>query len=562
MKKVWNIREIDEKEVKEYMQKHNISEILAKMLICRDITLDKVDSYLNPTIDMLYDPYLLNDMDKIVTRIIKARKDNEKVCIYGDYDVDGITSIIVLYNFLKELNIEVSYYLPGRIKEGYGLSKEALDTLSQEKVTLCITVDCGISAHNEVIYAKELGIDVCIIDHHECTRNLPKAHAVINPKRLDSNYPFSHLAGVGVTFKVIMGLSIKLKMNKESYLKYLDMVAIGTVADIVELKDENRVIAYHGIRAINKTKNNGLKQLIKIAKTNKVDSQAISFAIAPRINASGRMADAGMAVKLFLADTEIEAEKYAKELDNQNKLRQTVEKEIYDEAIDLIQKENLDKKQTIVLFKKDWHQGVIGIVASKLVEKFSKPVILFSIDENNIAKGSGRTFQGISLYAALTKCTEILESFGGHEQAAGLCIKESNIEEFKTSFDLVVAKLKKEEFVNIINIDTEIKKHDLNINLIKDIERLAPFGQKNNIPIFIYKNLKVGGISTLKDGKHLKVFLQDDGNVIEGIAFSQGERRDEIKIGDKIDVACQITINEYMNQKRIQMNIRDFKKKA
>lgn len=562
MGKIWNIREISDSKVKEYVKKHNISELLAKMLICKNIEIEDVNKYLNPTLDMLYDPFLLNDMDKLTNRIIKAQKNNEKVCIYGDYDVDGITSIIVLYSFLKELGINTIYYVPGRMEEGYGLNKEALKSLKENGVNLCITVDCGISAHDEIKYAKDLGIDTCIIDHHECTKDLPVAIAIVNPKRLDSKYPFAYLAGVGVVFKVIMGLTITLNMDKKSYLKYLDMVTIGTIADIVELRDENRVIAYNGISAINKTKNKGLKELIKIAGLKIVDSSGISFALAPRINASGRMADASIAVKLLLSETEMEAFEYAKAIDNQNKLRQEVEKTIYEEAVNLIEQNSLDKMQTIVLSKKGWHQGVIGIVASKLVEKYLKPVILFSIDENDIAKGSGRTPQGVSLYEALTACSKILDSFGGHELAAGISIKSENLEKFKQIFELAVKKLKKEEFVNIIDIDTEIKKQDLNIKLIKDIACLSPFGQKNTIPIFVYKNLKIGGICTLKEGKHLKLFLQDDGNVIEAIAFSKGERRDEIKIGDKIDVACQLTINEFMNQKRIQMLVIDFKKRA
>jgi single-stranded-DNA-specific exonuclease len=511
---------------------------------------------------MLYDPFLLNDMDKLVDRIIKAKDNNEKICIYGDYDVDGITSITVIYSFLKELGVDVTYYLPGRMEEGYGLNKEALDKLKEDNVKLCITVDCGISAHEQAEYAKKIGLDLCITDHHECTTDLPLAIAVVNPKRLDSTYPFAYLAGVGVAFKVIMGLATKLNMEKETYLKYLDIVTVGTIADIVELKDENRVIAYNGIGAINETKNKGLKELIKVSGINKVDSSSISFTLAPRINASGRMADAGVAVKLLLSETEVEAAEYAKVLDNQNRLRQEVEKGIYEQAVSSIEKNSLDKKKTIVLAKENWHQGVIGIVASKLVEKYLKPVILFVIDQDGMAKGSGRTPQGLSLYNALSECSDILESFGGHELAAGLTINMNNLEQFKERFEEAVSRLKKEEFLNIIDIDTEIKKTDLNIKLIRDIAGLAPFGQKNNIPVFEYKNLKVVGICTLKDGKHLKLLLQDDGSVIEGLAFSQGDRRDDIKIGDKVDIACQVTVNEFMNQKKIQFLIIDFKKRT
>ena len=552
MGKVWNVKNIDKELVEKYSKEYGISKLLATMVISKDIELEDVKRYLEPGLNNLYDPFLLNDMQKLVGRILKAKENNEKVCIYGDYDVDGITSITVLYSFLKELGINVTYYLPGRMEEGYGLNKQALDKLKQDGVNLCITVDCGISAKEEAEYAKEIGLDMCITDHHECTEELPNAIAIVNPKRLDSTYPFSMLAGVGVTFKVITALAKELKTEDERYLKYLDLVSVGTIADIVALKDENRVIAANGIAAIKNTKNEGLKALIKVAGLEKVDSSAISFALAPRINASGRMADATVAVKLLLSETEGEALEYAKVLDGQNKQRQAVEKGIFEEAVNIIEKEGLESKKTIVLARENWHQGVIGIVASKLVEKYMKPVILFAIDENGMAKGSGRTPQGLSLYDALTACADNLESFGGHELAAGLTIKVENLEAFKERFEQEVKTTKKEDFISVIDIDGEIKKQDLNVTTIKDIARLAPFGQKNSIPIFVYKNLRVGGVCTLKDGKHLKLLLQDDGSVIEGLAFSAGSRRDEIVIGDKVDIACNVTVNEFMNQRKIQ----------
>lgn len=560
MNRIWNIRNIESEKIEQYVAKYGISKLLATMVIAKDIRVEDVDTYLNPNIDKLYDPFLLEDMDKLVDRIIIAKERKEKVCIYGDYDVDGITSITVLYSFLKEIGIEAEYYLPGRMDEGYGLNNDALDNLLSNGTKLCITVDCGISAHSETEYAKKIGLDMCITDHHECTEKLPEALAVVNPKRQDSKYPFSMLAGVGVTFKVINALAKRLDMEPTSYLKYLDLVAVGTIADIVALKDENRVIAYNGIRAVNETKNEGLKALMKVAYLDKIDSSSISFALAPRINASGRMADAKVAVKLLLSKSEIEAMEYAEILDSQNKERQVVEKGIYEEALKAIEDEGLENKKTIVLANSNWHQGVIGIVASKLVEKYLKPVILFSIDTSGIAKGSGRTPQGLSLYDALANCSELLNSFGGHELAAGLSMEVSNLDKFKEKFEQVVSEMKEEDFVSIIDIDSEIKKQDLNIGLIRDIARLAPFGQKNTQPVFIYKNLKVGGICTLKDGKHLKLLLQDDGNVIEGLAFSSGKRRDELTIGDKVDIVCNVTVNEFMNQKKIQFVILDFKK--
>lgn len=559
MSKIWKIQNIDEKEVNRYVKKFNISSLLAKMLISKEIDDNSVEAYLNPTLESLYDPFLLNDMDIIVNRIILAKEKKEKITIFGDYDVDGITSITVLYSFLKELGINVDYYLPGRMGEGYGLNMLALKKLKGSGTGLLITVDCGISAIDEIEYAREIGLDVCITDHHECKAILPKAVAVINPKRLDSIYPFSTLAGVGVAFKVISALSKNLGLAEESYLKYIDIVALGTIADIVPLQGENRVIAYNGMKKMIETTNLGLKALFQVARIDKIDSSAVSFAIAPRINASGRMADASVAVKLLLSTNEAEAYEYAKVLNLQNVNRQEVEKKIYEEALIIINENKMEDKKALVIYNEFWHPGVIGIVASKLAEKYLKPVILLVADENSV-KGSGRTPQGISLYEALTMCSEHLINFGGHELAAGLSIRKENLEAFYIAFEEAVITLEKEEFVSVINIDTEIVKEDISAKTIKDIALLSPFGQKNTVPIFIYKNLKVIEVCTLKDDKHLKLRMQDDNMLIDGIAFMAGMRRDDIKIGDKIDVACNVSVNDFRNKKTIQFIIIDFKK--
>lgn len=559
MNKIWKTKKIDDNLVEEYKNKFGITEFTAKMLLAKDIDEDKVESYLNPEIDNLYDPYLLQDMEKLVERIIIAKDGKEKVAIYGDYDVDGITSITLMYSFLKNLGLDVEYYLPDRQEEGYGLNKNAILSLKQKGISLIITVDCGISAVEEVEYANSLELDVCITDHHECSEVLPNAYSIVNPKRPDSKYPFNSLAGVGVSFKVLDAITKKFSLPKEAYLKYLDIVAVGTIADIVPLVDENRIITANGLKMLQNTKNEGLKALMKVAKITTVDSDNVSFGLAPRINASGRMADATVAVKMLLSTNPIEAYNYAKVLDEQNILRQEVERNIYEQAVERIEREELNKRKSIVIEGQNWHQGVIGIVASKLTERYLKPVILLTY-EGNKTKGSGRIPQGISLYDALTECKECLTAFGGHELAAGLTLETKNIPEFKEKFEHTIAKMKSDDFVRNIDIDFEVSKKDMTFDAIANIERLAPFGQKNKRPVFVYKNMKVISVSTLKDNKHLKFKLQDDNFTVDAIFFKAGDRRDEVRLADKIDVVLTMNVNEFMGYKNIQFLLIDFKK--
>jgi len=559
MTKVWNLKKYDESIVKEYCIKYNISSVLAKLLISREVKIDDVDSYINATLDRLYDPFLMKDMDKLVDRVLLAKENNEKVLIYGDYDVDGVTSITILYSFLKELGMDVHYYLPDRMEEGYGLNKEALLNIKESGYTLVLTVDCGISAIEEVEYANSIGLEICVTDHHECGVVLPNTYAVVNSKRQDCEYPFEMLAGVGVAFKVITAISIKLELDKEAYLKYLDIVTIGTIADIVPLLDENRIITKNGIEKVRNTNNEGLKALIKVAGIKNVDSTSISFGMAPRINASGRMADASVAVQLLLENSPIKANSLAQLLDSQNKERQAVEKKILDEVVNKIEKEKLYERKTLVVSGKGWHQGVIGIVASKIAEKYVKPVILITYEEN-MAKGSGRTPHGISLYDALEKCKDVLVQFGGHELAAGITLEKDRIDEFSNRFEEAVSSMQEKELQDIIDIDLEITQKDILSGIIKLNDLLLPFGQKNSEPVYLYRNIKVDALCTLKDDKHLKLGLKDNNFHIDAIGFSLGNRRDELKLGDRIDVVGTLSINDFGKQKKVQIILKDFKR--
>ena len=560
MGKVWNVKKQDLEKVESLSKKFKISMLLAQMLVAKEIDESQIDEFLNPDLDKLHDPYELPDMRRLVDRVLKARENNEKIVIYGDYDVDGITSITVLYSFLRDIGITPSYYLPDRLEEGYGLNNAALESIKAQGADLVITVDCGISAHKEAEFAKSLGLDLIITDHHECTDDLPYAIAVVNPKRHDSKYPCEFLAGVGVTFKVITALAQALNMDSSSYLKYIDIVSVGTIADIVPLLGENRVITYNGLAALKKTTNKGLKALIKVAGIEKITSDSVSFGLAPRINACGRMNDASVAVKLLLAESDVEAYSLAEVLDSQNKERQEVERAIFKDAVSKITEEELDKKKTIVLAKEGWHQGVIGIVASKLTEMYLKPVILLAIN-GDTAHGSARIPQGVSLYAAISRCSECLLSFGGHELAAGLSLETKNIQAFSDKFEQVITEIKPEDFVKVVDIDMELDTKKIDFNLIRDIALLAPFGQKNKMPVFLCKGLKVTSVCTLKENKHLKVTLQDtNGTILEGLNFGGGSRRGELVVGDKIDIACTLSINAYMGNIKMQYMILDFKK--
>lgn len=559
MQKTWCLKKYDEEKIEKIKSTYNVSDIMAKLLMSRNIEFQDIDMFLNGTIDDLYDPYDIKDMEKIVDRIDVALKRHEKVCIYGDYDVDGITSITIMYKFLTKLGIDIMYYLPDRLVEGYGINNNALDEIKSQGVSLIITVDCGITAIEEIEYAKKIGLDVCITDHHECTENLPDAYAIINPKRKDDNSKFKMLAGVGVAFKCLMAIAEKYNLAKEEYLKYLDIVSIGTISDIVPLVGENRIISKYGLKMMEKTKNLGLKELLKIVNYKDIDSMMVSFGMAPRINACGRMGNASAAVKLLLEKDDQKAEKIAMELDELNQERKNVESIIYNQTLDIIKKENLEDKNSIVLYNSSWHNGVIGIVASRLVNMYYKPVILLT-KEHGFIRGSGRCPSGFSLYDALSECKELLIQFGGHELAAGLSIDEKNIEAFIEKFEEVVKNRKYTICDQIINIDSVISRKNLNAQIIKDIRALKPYGQSNQVPIFLYKGLKVAAIRTIKDDKHLKLVLKDDKSLIDAVGFSLGIRRDEIRIGDKIDVVANIELNSYNTPKTIQLVIQDFKK--
>lgn len=545
MNKKWEFYEENSEEIIDIAKKHNISELLTKILVNRGITDDKeIDTFLNPTRNDFYDPYLMPDMDKAVERIIKAINNQEKVMIYGDYDVDGITSITVLKKFLEERGLKTGHYIPNRLEEGYGLNENAIKSIAEQKYTLMITVDCGISGIEEVELANQLGIETIITDHHEQSESLPNAYAIINAKRKDSQYPFRGLAGCGAVFKLIQAISLRLGLEEKEFLKYLDIVCVGTISDIVPLVDENRVIAKLGLKLVAQTRNIGLRELILQSGYKKIDSNTISFGVAPRINACGRMGYQEEALDLFLTNNIEEARKITARLNSYNLERQTKEKDIFEQAIKELEKEDIEKLNTIVLSGDNWHHGVIGIVASKLTEKFYKPTILICF-EDNIGKGSGRSLPGFDLHEALVESSAYLEKYGGHEMAVGLSLKKEKYNDFKLAFEEIAKSKNIQQIIPVIKIDSIITAKDVNKKTIQDLEMLEPFGEKNKNPIFVYKNLKIDSIRALSEGKHLKLTLKDDNLLINAIGFNLGYLSEEYLIGDKIDIAGNLEINKY-----------------
>ncbi len=560
MSKKWQIYQANEEKVEEISKKYKINKLLATILSNREITeKEQIEKFLNPKRNDFYNPYEMLDMEIAVKRIIKAIEDKEKIIIYGDYDVDGITSVTVLKSFLEERGINIAEYIPNRLEEGYGLNKKAVKEIAEQKYNLMITVDCGISAIEEIEYANSLGIETIITDHHEPGNELPKALAVIDAKRKDNTYPFRNLAGVGVVFKLIQAISIELGLKEKEYLKYLDIVCIGTISDIVPLVDENRVIVKLGLKLVEQTKNLGLKEILESTGYNKIDSTTISFGVAPRINACGRMGHQEEALKLFLSKDKNEVIELTQKLNEYNRIRQETEKNIYNEAIEQIEQIDLDKQHTIILMGKNWHHGVIGIVSSKITELYFKPSILLC-EEGEEGKGSGRSIPGFDLYEALTECNELIEKFGGHSMAVGINVKKDNFEKFKEKFEEIAKQKHIEEIVPILKIDALINLDEIDKNIVESLKELEPFGEENKMPLFAIKNLKIDSIRALSEGKHLKLTLKDNKNIINAIGFNLGYMSNEYKIGDKIDVVGNLEINTFNGVDNIQINLKDVMK--
>ena len=559
MNKKWECYEVDEIKVKELIDKYNINEILAKILVNKNITSkEEIDLFINPTRNDFHDPFMMPDMEIAVERILKAIENKERIMIYGDYDADGITSITVLKSFLEERGLDIASYIPNRLNEGYGLNKEAIEKIYDDGYRLMITVDCGITGIDEIDYANSLGIETIVTDHHEPAEEIPKAIAVVDAKRKDNEYPFNQLAGVGVVFKLIQAISTKLKLEEKEYLKYLDIVCIGTISDIVPLVNENRVIAKLGLKLVAQTKNIGLKALLDIIGFKNIDSSTVSFGIAPRINACGRMGNEQLALDLFLCKDKNLTKELAIKLNEYNVERQSIEKKIFDEAVEKIEKKEKDST-CIIIGSEGWHHGIIGIVASKVTDMYFKPSILVCF-EDGVGKGSGRSIPGFDLHEALMKCSDKLDKFGGHAMAVGVTVKKDNFDGFKQELEEYAKKSEIDKIVPVVNIDSELSLKNINIENVKSLNVLEPYGEANKMPMFLFKNLKINSIRALSEGKHLKLTLKDDNFMIDAIGFNMGNLSEEYLLDDKVDIVGNLDINVFNGNENVQIILKDIRK--
>ncbi len=562
LQKKWLLKEFDKNRVVEISKEFRISPLTSIILYNRGICeSEAIAEFLKCDLGNLHDPYLLKDMDKAVSRIRQALENNEKITIYGDYDVDGITSIAILYKHLTSLGFEVDYYIPDRIQEGYGVNRDALDKIKENGTKVVITVDTGITAVEETEYAKSIGMDIIITDHHECKETIPAAYAAIDPKRKDCTYPFKNLAGVGVAFKLIQALDDNTSVD-ELIEKYSDLICLGTVADISPLIDENRIIVTKGLEKFSNTENIGLKALIDVSITNNkaITTSTIGYILAPRINASGRLGCASRSVEMFLTSDKEKAYELANDLCEENTTRQQTEQKMFAEALEYIEDNPAIKDdQVLVIAHENWHHGIVGIVSSKITEKFYKPSILFAIDGDE-AKGSGRSISGFNLFEALENTNEILEKFGGHELAAGLSIKTENIEKFRESINKqTITKIDENALIPTVSIDAVIKPSYITLETVDEINKLQPFGVDNPSPIFAVRNIKIHKISTMSEGKHLRMTLLKENKFLDAVGFGMGEYYNHLKEGDFIEVAFGLDINDYKGFKNVQLILKDIK---
>jgi len=566
---IWKIKEADKDLVKNLSRELNISEILSRLLINRGITTkNKAEKFLHPSFNDLANPFLLAGMEKAVERIKAAKEKGEKILIYGDYDVDGVTSIALLLSFFRELGLKSLFYIPNRLTEGYGLNKEALKLAHAQKVSLIITVDCGITNSEEILFAKSLGIDIIITDHH-----LPEegkrieSLVTIDPMVGECPEELKYLAGVGVAYKLIQALKGNSATGGD-LSQHLDLVALGTIADLVPLTGENRILVTEGLKQIKESKKEGIKALLRVSKLTdqEINPHHVGFLLGPRLNAAGRVASAKESVELLSTKSYEKANTIAKKLDKQNQERQEIQKDMFKEVCDLIKKEKLDSSYSIVLIKEGWHPGVAGIVASKVVEKFYRPTIVLGL-EKGIAKGSGRSIENFHLFSAIKRCKDLLLSCGGHKLAIGLTLKKEKIPQFKKRLEEEARRsISEDDFKKKISIDSLLSLQEITPSFLDDLKGLAPFGRGNPRPVFASRNLIVGNFLR-KNPEHLFCWLKEGchpvdgmgkGTYLEAAGFGMAKTVD-LSPGEVVDAAYYPNINDWQGIKRIQLNLKDIK---
>ncbi len=565
MSKRWNLNaEYDENIVDTLQEQLKINPVLCKLLAQRGInSFEEAHDFFRPSITHLHDPFLMKDMDLAVDRINKAILAKEKILVYGDYDVDGTTAVSVVYLFLKSLFDNVDFYIPDRYHEGYGVSFKGVEFAHDNGFTLIIALDCGIKAHDKVAKANEYGIDFIICDHHRPSAELPEALAILDPKRLDCNYPYDELSGCGVGFKLIQGIAQHNNIPFSELEQYLDLVAISIAADIVDMRGENRVLAYYGLKLINSNPRHGIKAIMELSKvTRELTISDIVFVIAPRINAAGRIESGNRAVELLIAKDVDSAKFKGDEINDHNTYRKELDTEITEQA--LLQIENdesfINRKSTVV-YSDSWHKGVIGIVASRLTDKYYRPTVVMTQTNGHVA-GSARSVKDFDVYNAIESCADLLDQFGGHMYAAGLTMKVENVNAFIEKFEAVVsATIEERMLTRELMIDAELELKEVTDSFFKILKQFAPFGPGNMNPVFVTYNVYDSSYSRIVGNNHIKLSLMQANNkqVYDGIAFQMGQFYLAIAEKKPFHICYHIDVNNYNNKTTLQLNVKDIK---
>ncbi|MGO3237834.1 MAG: single-stranded-DNA-specific exonuclease RecJ [Psychroflexus halocasei] len=561
--KRWTEKKIDNHEVvKQLAESLNVSEEISHLLINRNIkTFDEAKQFFRPQLEDLHDPFLMKDMDVAVKRVISAIENNEKIMVYGDYDVDGTTSVSLMSSYLKTLTDKVISYIPDRYAEGYGVSYQGIDTATEQNIDLIIALDCGIKAVDKVVYAKEKNIDFVICDHHRPGKNLPEAVAVLDPKRDDCHYPYDELCGCGVGFKLAQAIQKKLGLNVRKVYHYLDLVAIAIGSDIVPMTGENRILAYYGLKLVNARKRTGVTALLEQTKRKSFTITDLVFSVGPRINAAGRMRHGLEAVNLLCENNIEKATSFAEEINRHNSDRQETDKKITHEALQQIIDLKEENRFTNVVYHESWHKGVIGIVASRLIETYYKPTLVFTKSGDKLA-ASARSVTGFDVYNALEECSDLIEQFGGHKYAAGLTLDENNYEAFKNKFESVVKNsIDPDLLVPEIQYEFEIELKNITDKMNRILKQFAPFGPRNMKPTFYASYLKLDPYAKAvgKEGKHLKCKLIQGKVGIGAIGFGLGDILEKISKDDQLEAVFTIEENEWNNEINLQLNIKDIR---
>ncbi|MBN2697475.1 MAG: single-stranded-DNA-specific exonuclease RecJ [Bacteroidales bacterium] len=569
MEKNWIIKEQgNDKEVDALSHALGVDRTIANLLIQRNIkSYEQARAFFRPDLADLHDPYLMKDMDRAVQRIRKAEADGEKIMIYGDYDVDGTTAVSMIYKFLKPYFSALDYYIPDRYREGYGISTRGIDYAAEQGYSLIIALDCGIKAVSKIAYAKEKGIDFIICDHHNPGEEIPDAVAVLDAKRTDCNYPYKELSGCGVGFKLIQACSREKNLPFEAVQSYLDLVVVSIASDIVPITGENRVLAYYGLKQLNENPSIGLRAIMDIAggNPNGFEIEDIVFKIGPRINAAGRMESGKKAVDLLVNEDSREARIIGEKININNRDRRNIDLEITRQALETIRSNpDLHHRNCTVLFNPEWHKGVIGIVASRLLDYYYRPTVIMT-KSNGMATGSARSVNGFDLYQAIEACSDLLENFGGHKYAAGLTMKLKNLSVFSERFETFVNEnIHPDQLIPVVEIDTEIPLSKIDEKFYRIIKQFKPFGPENMAPVFLTENVVDNGCGKMvgPNGEHLKLALVQEDNpfrVFPAIAFQQGTVYQKLKNGAAFDICYSLEENAFRGEVNIQLNIKDIK---